>query len=93
MDKVNFNEFVQQVSKRSGYAQKHVREILLGVSECIVDNLMQDTSSTVVPGIIIYPSVYPAIDKIENGKSVHYDEVTYPRARFGQAFKKQMLIS
>ena len=93
MEKVNFSDFVRQVSRRSGYAQKDIKEVLNVGSECIVENLNKGMSTTVMQGVIVYPGVYPAFDRVENGKTVHYDEVIYPRARFGQAFKKQLLFS
>ena len=94
MDKINFGDFVRQVSKRSGYAQKDIKEVLNIGSECVAENLSNGIQTTIMQGVVIYPGVYPAIDrKDENGNTVHCDEVIYPRARFGQAFKKQLLFS
>lgn len=93
MDKVKFTDFVRQVSKKSGYAQKDIKEVLNIGSECVAENLNKGTATTVMQGVVIYPGVYPAMDRVENGKTVHYEEVIYPRARFGQSFKKQLLFS
>ena len=93
MDKVRFLDFVRQVSKKSGYAQKDIKEVLNVASACVADNMNNKLATTVMQGIIVYPAVYPAMDKIEDGKNVHYDEVIYPRARFGAAFKNQLLFS
>lgn len=93
MDKISFNDFVRQVSSKSGYAQKDIKQVLNTGSECIADNLNDGLATTVMQGIIVYPGIYPAMDRVEDGKTVHYEEVIYPRARFGQAFKKQLLFS
>lgn len=93
MDKVNFSDFVRQISKKSGYAQKDIKEVLTTGSECVAENLAKGISTAIMQGVIIYPGVYPATDRIEDGKTVHYEEVIYPRARFGQSFKKQLLFS
>lgn len=93
MDKISFSEFVRQVSKKSGYAQKDIKEVFSVGSEVVAINLEDKISTTIMPGVVVYPAVYPAMDKTdENGNTVHYDEVIYPRARFGQAFKKQLLF-
>ena len=93
MEKVKFTDFVRQVSKKSGYAQKNIAEVLDVASECVAENLSNEISTTVMKGVVIYPGKYPAFDREENGKVVHYDEVIYPRARFGSAFKNQLLFS
>ena len=94
MEKVNFTDFVKQVSKKSGYAQKDIKEVFNVGSECIIENLNNNKSTTIMTGVIIYPGKYPAIDRTEaDGRLAHYDEVIYPRARFGQSFKKQLLFS
>lgn len=91
MDKIKFTDFARQVSKKSGYAQKDIKEVLYTCSECIAENLDKGIATTVMLGMVVYPATYPGFDRVENGKTVHYDKVIYPRARFGQAFKKQML--
>jgi hypothetical protein len=92
--KVSYSDFVRQVAKESGYAQKNISEVLEVASKCIADNLNKEISTTVMKGIIIYPGKYPATDrKDDNGNIIHCDEVIYPRARFGQSFKKQLLFS
>lgn len=93
MDKVNFSNFVRQISDKSGYAQKDIKQVLNVGSECVAENLSNGMATTIMQGVIIYPGVYPATDRVEDGKTVHYDEVIYPRARFGQSFKKQLLFS
>ncbi len=93
MDKVKFTDFVRQVSKKSGYAQKDIKEVLNVASECTATNLSNKMATTIMQGVVIYPASYPAMDKVEDGKTVHYDEVIYPRARFGIAFKNQLLFS
>jgi nucleoid DNA-binding protein len=91
MEKVTFADFARQVSKRSGYAQKDIKEVLHTCSKCIAENLNKGMETTVMMGMIVYPATYPGFNRVENGETIHYDEVVYPRARFGQAFKKQML--
>lgn len=93
MDKIKFTDFARQVSKRSGYAQKDIKEVLHTCSQIIAENLDNGAATTVMMGMVVYPAKYPGFDRVEDGKTVHYDEVIYPRARFGQAFKKQMLYS
>lgn len=93
MDKIKFTDFVRQLSKKSGYAQRDIKEVLNIGSLCVAENLSDGIATTIMQGVVIYPGVYPAIDRIEDGKHVHYDEVIYPRARFGSAFKKQLLSS
>lgn len=93
MEKVKFTDFVRQVSKKSGYAQKDIKEVLNISSAIVAENLSNGISTTIMQGVVIYPGVYPAMDRVEDGKNVHYEEVIYPRARFGQAFKKQLLFS
>ena len=93
MEKVKFTDFVRQVAKKSGYAQKDIKEVLNVSSAIVAENLNNGISTTIMQGVVIYPGVYPAMDRVEDGQTVHYDEVIYPRARFGQAFKKQLLFS
>lgn len=90
MEKIGFADYVRQVAKASGYQQKDIREVLNVGSKVVAENINNKLSTTIMQGVIIYPGVYPAIDRVEDGKTVHYDEVIYPRARFGQAFKKQL---
>lgn len=92
-NKIKFTDFVRQVSKKSGYAQKNIAEVLNVASECVAENLSQEITTTIMKGVVIYPGKYPAFDRVEDGKTVHYEEVIYPRARFGTAFKKQLLFS
>ena len=92
-NKVKFTDFVRQVSKKSGYAQKDITAVFETASECVAENLNAEKATTIMKGLVVYPGKYPAFDRVEDGKTVHYDEVIYPRARFGQAFKKQLLFS
>lgn len=92
-EKVKFLDFVRQVSKKSGYAQRDIKEVLNVASECVAINLNDKKATTVMQGVVIYPALYPAMDKVVDGKTKHYDEVIYPRARFGVAFKNQLLFS
>lgn len=92
MEKVNYSDFVRQVSKKSGYAQVNIREILDNAAQVAADNLNNNIASTIMQGVIIYPSSYPAIDmKDKDGNVVHRSEAIYPRARFGKAFKNYLL--
>lgn len=89
MEKVNMSEFVRQISQKSGYAQTDIKAVLNFASECIAENLSDGLSTTIMQGVVIYPSVLPARDaKDKNGNLVHYEQTIYPRARFGQSFKK-----
>ena len=92
MEKVNYSDFVRQVSKKSGYAQVNIKEILDKAAEVSADNQNQNIASTVMQGIIIYPSTYPAVDTTDkDGNIIHHNETVYPRARFGKAFKNYLL--
>lgn len=93
IEKISFTNFVKQISKKSGYAQKDIKEVLNVGSSLVAENLSKGIATAIMQGVVIYPGVYPATDRIENGKTVHYDEVIYPRARFGASFKKQLLFS
>ena len=89
MEKISMNEFVRQISKKSGYAQTDIKAVLNFASECVAENLNDGVSTTMMHGVIIYPAVYPARDiKDKNGDIIHHEQVIYPRARFGQSFKK-----
>ena len=93
-NKISFSDFVRQVAKKTGFAQKNINEIFTVGSECVAENLNNEIATTIMKGIIVYPCKYPAVDREdENGNIVHCDEVIYPRARFGQSFKKQLLFS
>ena len=94
MDKMKFTDFVCQVAKKSGYSQLVVRNILNAGCECAAYNLSDGLATTVMQGVILYPAVFPARDrKDSDGNIIHDEEIIYPRARFGQGFKKKMLFS
>ena len=81
--KVSYSDFVRQVAKESGYAQKNISEVLEVASKCVADNLNKEISTTVMKGIIIYPGKYPATDrKDDNGNIIHCDEVNSYYAAF-----------
>ena len=68
MEKISMNEFVRQISKKSGYAQTDIKAVLNFASECVAENLNDGVSTTMMHGVIIYPAVYPARDiKDKNG--------------------------
>lgn len=73
-EKVNHSSFIKQVSKETGYAQKDIKTVLEAVADITVQNLNEDKSTTIVPGIVVYPSIYN-------------NEFKFPRARFGVNFK------
>lgn len=94
MDKVKHSDFVRQISKATGYAQKDIAAVLDAAKDVIIADLNEMKSVAVMKGMIVYPSVYPAIDtKDKDGNTVHCDEVLYPRARFTSLFKDNLLIS
>jgi hypothetical protein len=93
-EKINIGDFVRQVSKKSGYAQRDIAEVLNVASEIAAKNVGENKSTVIMKGIILYPGYYPAVDKKDvNGKDVHFGEVIYPRARFTEYFKNNMLFS
>ena len=93
MEKINIPEFVKQVSKASGYAQKDIREVLNVAAEVAARDLSDDKEVVIMDGVILYPGHYKARDgKDMNGNSVHYDEAIFPRARFTNTFKSKMLF-
>lgn len=75
--KVTYTEFIKQVSKKSGYAQKDIREVFDNASEIIHENLQNDKATTAMMGLIIYPANFRG-------------ELVYPRARFGRYFRKDL---
>lgn len=94
MEKINMSHFVRQISKKSGYAQKDINEVLKAASEIIGENISKETETVIMPGIIVYPGHYPAREgKDPNGNPIHFDEVIYPRARFTNSFKDKLLFS
>lgn len=73
-NKINNGEFVKQISKRSGYAQKDIAEVLNTAAEVLHDNLDDNYETAVLKGMIVYPSVFQ-------------EKYKFPRARFGTFFK------
>lgn len=94
MDKIKYGEFVCQVSEETGHAQYAISEILDGASNVVANNLNNGLATTIMKGVVIYPSKCAARDvKDINGDALHIDETIYPRAKFGVAFKKKLLFS
>ena len=94
MDKIKFGDFVRQIAAQSGYTQTDIKQVLKTGSAVIASNLKDGKATTIMQGVIIYPSIYPATQiKQEDGGVLQIDEKLYPRARFGKAFKKQLLYS
>lgn len=75
--KINFKDFVKQVSKKSGYAQWNIAEVFDVGAEVVKENLEKGLETSVFRGMIIYPSVM----KQPTG------EIVFARARFGKFFK------
>lgn len=75
--KINRTEYVKQISKKSGYAQKDITEVLNVGREVLKNNLEKGYSTTVMDGMIVYPATYKHEDL----------EVTFARARFGAFFR------
>lgn len=73
-EKIGNKEFVRQISKRSGYAQKDIAEVLNTAAEILHENIDDGVETTVFKGMVIYPSYF-------NNK------YKFPRARFGTFFK------
>lgn len=72
--KINNKDFVKQISKESGYAQKDIAEVLNVAANVLHDNLEDNIETAVLKGMIVYPSVIK-------------DTYKFPRARFGTFFK------
>ena len=75
--KVTYTEFIKQVSRKSGYAQKDIREVFDNASEIIHENLQNNKATTAMTGLIIFPANFR-------------DKLIYPRARFGRYFRKNL---
>lgn len=51
--KINFSDFVKIISKRTGYAQADVKEVLNAVSAQLADNLAAGQDTTAIPGLTV----------------------------------------
>ena len=47
--KINFSDFVKTISKRTGYAQADVKEVLNAVSAQLADNLAAGQDTIAIP--------------------------------------------
>jgi hypothetical protein len=73
-EKINYSDFVRQISKTTGYAQKDITVVLDSAADIALQNLNNKMETAVMRGMIVYPSSYKG-------------EINVPRARFGQKFK------
>lgn len=72
--KIGNKDFIRQISKKSGYAQKDIREVLRTEGEVIKENLDNGFATQVLEGMVVYPSTYN-------------NEYMFARARFGRFFR------
>lgn len=73
-NKIGYCDFIKQISKDTGYAQKDIGAVLESAADVILRNLNDNKETAVFKGMVVYPATYK-------------DEVTFPRARFGRFFK------
>ena len=91
MERIKLTEYVRQISKASGYAQRDIMEVLKEASNVLALNVGQEKETVVMPGVVVYPGHYPSREGNDpNGNPVNFEKVTYPRARFTSAFKNRM---
>ncbi len=79
-DKVNYKDFIRQISKDTGYAQKDISAVLESAENLIDNNLNNGIETTALKGMVVYRASYKG-------------EVNYARARFGKSFKLNPPIS
>lgn len=79
IEKINNKDFVRQIAKDTGYAQKDISAVLNSAADITLQNLNNGKATAVLKGMVVYPS--------------HYNEVQFPRARFGKSFKMNAPLS
>lgn len=73
-EKINNKDFIRAISRKTGFTQKDITDVLEAVSEITLENLNNGVETAILRGLIVYPATYKG-------------EVTFPRARFGNYFK------
>ena len=89
MNKMNYTDFVKKISKKTGYAQKDVKEVLNTVSEVALDLLREGTTVNIVPSITL-EARYVAESTKRNprtGETVLVAAHKRPKAKFGKLYK------
>ena len=51
--KINYSDFIKTLSKRTGYAQTDIKEVLNAVSAQLADSLVAGDEITIIPGLVI----------------------------------------
>lgn len=73
-NRMNNSDFIRELSKRTGYMQTDIKDVLEASADLIKENLSNDVTTVPFIGMIIYPATYN-------------NTVTFPRARFTKAFR------
>lgn len=89
MEKVNKNDFVRMVSKRTGYAQADIRAVLETASNVAMDLLSDGKSVCIWAGVIFEPVDVPERDAINprTRETIHVPARKRVKARFGTKYK------
>ena len=51
--KINYTDFIKTLSKRTGYTQTDIREVLNAVSAQLADNLIAGDETVIIQGLVI----------------------------------------
>ena len=92
MNKINYSEFVKQVSKKTGYAQKDVKEVLNVASDIALENMQDGTAVSVFSGVTFEPRFIAEATRRNprTGESVLVAAHKKPKAKFGAKYKEAL---
>lgn len=82
MERVNYSDFVRQVSKHTGFTIRDVAEVLDSAQEIIIENLKSDKSTKVLKGLEIEPQIR---EEREGFNPSAQEKMILPRKRFARA--------
>lgn len=90
MNKISYSDFVKQISKKTGYAQKDVKEVLNTASDIALEDLQTGDSVNVFNGLTLETRFVAEATRRNprTGASVLVPAHRKPKAKFGSKYKE-----